>query len=98
VGLHCREKRAGYCCGVPEEDKRETADAFMRSAELEFAAERARWERDRAKHRLIRLLSFSFLSLVVLGGLVALFLVLSRANEVRRARPSRPAPSPQSSP
>jgi hypothetical protein len=83
---------------VPEEDKRETADSFLRSAEMEFAAERARWERDREKHRLVRLLSFSFLSLVVLGGLVALFLAFSRANEMRSHGPPSPTPSPQSSP
>jgi hypothetical protein len=80
---------------VPDEDKRETAEELMRAAELEFAAERARWERAREKGRLIRLLSFSFLSLVVLGCLVALFLALSRANEMRSQRPSSPVPSPQ---
>jgi hypothetical protein len=83
---------------VPDEDKDETVEAVLHSAELEFAAERARWARDREKHRLIRLLSFSFLSLVVLGGLVALFLALSRANEMHSQRPSSPIPSPQSSP
>jgi hypothetical protein len=94
LGLHCLSNRARYSCGVPDENKRETADALMRSAELEFERERARWQRDHEKHRFIRLLSFSFFSFVILGALVALFLALSRANEMRNDRAASRLPSP----
>jgi hypothetical protein len=98
--LHCRGKTARYSCGVTPEDKGESPDALMRSVEQQLTQERLRWEREREKHRVIRLLSFSFLSLVILGALVALFLALSRANEMRGNRDlSRsPTPTPQSFP
>ena len=87
---------------MPEEDKRETPEALIRRVEQELAEKRAGWQRDREKQRTLRLLSFSFLSLIILAALIALFLVLSRANEMREERrPSRAStgvPSPQSSP
>lgn len=87
---------------MPEEDKRESSDPLLRSLDLEFAQKRGLWERDREKQRTIRLLAFSFLSLVILAALVALFLVFSRANEMREERTSSPSataiPSPQSFP
>src|SRR5438067_4269135 len=33
--LHCLPKRPRYSCGMPDEDKPETADALMRAIELE---------------------------------------------------------------
>ncbi|MGI9114510.1 MAG: hypothetical protein ACR2FX_05655 [Chthoniobacterales bacterium] len=87
---------------MPEEDKRETDDALMRSIEQELEAKRQQWERAREKQRNVRMLAFSFLSLVIMGGLMALFFVFSRANEVweqRALSPSAtPIPSPQRSP
>ena len=44
----------------------------MRSLESEFAAKRAEWRRNREKFRLLRLLSFSLLSLVILGTLISM--------------------------
>jgi heme/copper-type cytochrome/quinol oxidase subunit 3 len=82
-----------YSCAVPEEDKDETADALVRTIEQELAAKRLEWERDRGKQRSVRLLAFSFLSLVIFGGLLALFFVLSRANEIREQQP-KPSPTP----
>lgn len=75
---------------MPPEDKRERADALMRAVEIELAQKRARWNRDREKHRTVRLLSFSFLSLVILAALIALFLMLSRANQIRSDRTLSP--------
>jgi hypothetical protein len=96
------EKRARYSCDVPEEDKRETADALIGRVEQELSEKRQAWQRDREKQRTICLLSFSFLSLVILAALIALFLMLSRANEMRNERSSLPSgtasPSPQSAP
>ena len=71
----------------------------MRALESEFAAKRAEWQRNREKFRLLRLLSFSLLSLVIIGGLIAFSVVFTRVNEIRDERlalsPS-PSPSPQS--
>jgi hypothetical protein len=66
----------------------------MRLVEQELDWERMRWQRNREKQRTIRLLSFSFLSLVIFGSLVALVLALSRANELRGERGLSPSPSP----
>jgi hypothetical protein len=74
-------------------------DEGMRALENEFAAKRAEWQRNREKFRLLRLLSFSLLSLVIIGGLIAFSVVFTRVNEIRDERlalsPS-PSPSPQS--
>jgi cytoskeletal protein RodZ len=80
---------------VSEENKRETAEAFIRSIEVELAGKRARRKRDRERRQAIRLISFSFLSLVILGALLALWFTFSRANEVRSER--RPSPSSSAS-
>jgi hypothetical protein len=78
---------------VPDKDKRETAEAFIRSIEVELTAKRARWERNRERHRAIRLISFSLLSLVILAALLALWFTMSRANEMREERHPSPSPS-----
>ena len=85
---------------MPDEDKPETADALMRAIELELAQKRRGWEREREKFRTLRLLSFSFVSLVILGVLLALFVFFSRAGEMRnqRSRPAVEVASPHSSP
>ena len=85
---------------MPEDtDKGKADDETMRSLETEFAAKRAEWQRNREKFRLLRLLSFSLLSLVIIGGLIAFSVVFTRVNEIRDERlalsPS-PSPSPQS--
>lgn len=63
----------------------------MRAIENEIAAKRARRQSDRDKHRLVRTLSFSFLSLVILGTVIAFFLFFSHASEMREQRPASPA-------
>jgi hypothetical protein len=67
-------------------------DALMRALELELAQKRLRWQQDREKYRTLRILSFSFLSLVILAGLVGFFFFFTRAKDVREQHPvSSPA-------
>jgi len=83
---------------VPEDtDKGKADDETMRSLETEFAAKRAEWQRNREKFRLLRLLSFSLLSLVIIGGLIAFFALFTRVNEIRDERHAL-SPSPSASP
>jgi hypothetical protein len=83
-----------YSFGMPEE-KGKAEDELMRALELELAQKRLRWQQDREKYRSLRILSFSFLSLVILGGLVGFFFFFTRAKD---AREQHPAPSPALSP
>jgi hypothetical protein len=79
-----------YSFGVSmKEGKAE--DELMRALELELAQKRLRWQQDREKYRTLRVLSFSFLSLVILAGVIGLFFFFTRA---RDAREQHPVPSP----
>jgi len=85
---------------MPEDtDKDKAEDEITRSLETEFAAKRAEWQRNREKFQLLRLLSFSLLSLAIIGTLIAGSIIFTRVNKIRDARqvlsPS-PAASPQS--
>ena len=83
---------------VPEDtDRRELDNESMRLLESEFAAKRAEWQRNREKFRVLRLLSFSLLSLVIIGGVIALSVVFTRVNEIREERHAL-SPSPTASP
>jgi hypothetical protein len=70
-------------------------DELMRTLELELAQKRLRWQQDRAKYRTLRVLSFSFLSLVILAGVIGFFFFFTQA---RDARVPQPPPSPALSP
>jgi len=70
-------------------------DELMRVLELELVQKRVRWQQDREKYRTLRVLSFSFLSLVILAGLFGFFFFFTRAKDVRE---QHPAPSPALSP
>jgi len=63
--------------------------------ELELAQKRVRWQQDREKYRTLRILSFSFLSLVIVAGLLGFFFCFSRAKD---AREQHPVPSSALSP
>ncbi|MEY2493360.1 MAG: hypothetical protein QOH24_2311 [Verrucomicrobiota bacterium] len=84
-----------------ENDKAESSDELARSVEFEMAAKRRDWQRNRDKFRTLRVLSFSLLSLIIVGALIGLFVIFTRLNEVRGERnafsPS-PTVSPQPSP
>jgi hypothetical protein len=87
-------ERFCYSFSVPEEDAN-AEEALTRALELELAQKRLRWQQDREKYRTLRILSFSLLSLVILGGLIGFFFFFSRA---QNAREQHPAPSPALSP
>jgi hypothetical protein len=70
-------------------------DELMRALELELAQKRLRWKQDREKYRTLRILSFSFLSLVILAGLFGFFFFFTQAKD---AGVTHPAPSPALSP
>jgi hypothetical protein len=72
-----------------------TDEALMHALELELAQKRLRWRQDREKYRTLRILSFSFLSLVILAGLFGFFFFFTQAKD---ARLQHPAPSPALSP
>ena len=78
-------------------DKGKADDDTVRSLETEFAAKRTEWQRNREKFRLLRLLSFSLLSLVIIGGLIAFSVIFTRVNEMRDERHAL-SPSPTLSP
>ena len=76
-------------------DEGKAEDELMRVLELELAQKRVRWQQDREKYRSLRILSFSFLSLVIVAGLLGFFFCFSRAKD---AREQHPAPSSALSP
>ena len=87
-------KRNCYFPTMPE--KKDTgAEALARSLELELTQKRLRWQRGREKYRTLRVLSFGFLFIVILAGLIAFFFFFSRTNEMREQRP-RPSPAVES--
>jgi hypothetical protein len=88
VQLHFEE--FCYPFGVSEKEGK-AEDELMRALELELAQKRLRWQQDREKYRTLRILSFSFLSLVILAGLIGFFFFFTRAKD---AREQHPAPSP----
>jgi hypothetical protein len=82
----------GFCYSVGVSMKEGKAeDELMRALELELTQKRIRWQQDREKYRTLRILSFSFLSLVILAGLVGFFFFFTRAKD---AREQQPAPAP----
>ena len=70
-------------------------DELMRVLELELAEKRLRWQQDREKYRTLRILSFGFLSLIILAGVIGFFFFFTRA---RDAREQQPPPLPTLSP
>jgi len=69
---------------MPEDtDKDKAEDEITRSLETEFAAKRAEWQRNREKFQLLRLLSFSLLSLAIIGTLIAGSIIFTRVNKIR---------------
>jgi len=81
-----------YSFGVPKEEGK-AEEELMRALELELAQKRFRWQRDREKYRTLRLLSFSFLSLVILAGVAGLFFFFTRAKDAREQHAATPAPA-----
>ena len=83
-----------YSCGMSKEEGK-AEDELMRVHELELVQKRVRWQQDREKYRTLRVLSFSFLSLVILAGLIGFFFCFTRAKDAREQHPAySPALSP----
>jgi len=80
---------------MPEE-KDTSAEALARALELELAQKRLHWQRDREKYRTLRVLSFAFLFIIILAGLIGFFFFFSRTNGMReqRSQPSSAVESP----
>jgi len=76
-----------YSFGVLQEEGK-AEDALMRALELELAQKRLRWQQDREKYRTLRVLSFSFLSLVILAGVFGFFFFFARAKDAREQHPA----------
>ena len=79
---------------MPEE-KDKSADALARTLELELTQKRLHWQRDREKYRTLRVLSFGFLFIIILAGLIAFFFFFSRTNGMREQR-SQSSPAAES--
>jgi len=79
---------------MPEE-KDTSAEALARALELELAQRRLHWRRDREKYRTLRVLSFGFLFIIILAGLIAFFFFFSRTNGMHEQRP-QPSPAAES--
>jgi hypothetical protein len=77
------------------EEKETSAEALARALELELAQKRLHWQRDREKYRTLRVLSFGFLFVIILAGLIAFFFFFSRTNEMRE-QPPQPSPAAES--
>lgn len=56
--------------------------------DLELVQKRAEWKRASGRYRNIRTVSFLFLFFLIVGGLLAFFLVFSRVNEERATQHS----------
>ena len=87
--LHSEE----FCYSFGEKGKAE--DELMRALELQLVQKRLRSQQDREKYRTLRILSFSFLSLIILAGLFGFFFFFTRTKD---AREQHPAPSTTFSP
>jgi len=81
---------------MPEE-KDPSAEALARALELELTQKRLHWQRDREKYRTVRVLSFGFLFIIILAGLIAFFFFFSRTNEMREQHPQS-SPTAEESP
>jgi len=78
---------------MPEE--KDGTEALARALELELAQKRLHWQRGREKYRMLRVLSFAFLFIVILAGLVAFFFFFARTNEMHEQR-VQPSPGTES--
>ena len=85
--LHFKE----FCYPFSGEKEGKAEDELMRALELELAQKRLRWQQDREKYRTLRFLSFSFLSLVILAGLIGFFFFFTRAKDAREQHPASSA-------
>ena len=69
----------------PEVNQKPTnPDELSRLLEIELIQKRAEWQRASARHKSLRSVSFFFLFVVVIAGLVAAYFAFTRASENRQ--------------
>ncbi len=73
------------------ESAKNEADELSRLLELELQEKRAAWQRASGRYHAIKMFSFLFLFLVVVGAIAASFMLFTRLNE-RRGAPSNAEP------
>jgi hypothetical protein len=83
---------------IPEGDGKSEFDKsdpeqLTRMIELEMAQQRAAWTEAEGRHRKIRAMSLAFLVLIVIGGLLAFFLLFTRFAQEHPAPTSRSEPT-----
>ena len=78
--------------GKPESNKMDP-EQVTRLFELELAQKRSARAEAGARRQKIRTASFLFLALIVLGAMVAFFLLFSRLSQERSGSGARPSPS-----
>ena len=83
---------------IPDSDgepksRENDAEQLSRLIELEMEQKRVAWKQASARHQKVRVASFLFLFLLVIGSLFAFFLLFSHANEQRANRPTNSTPA-----
>lgn len=78
--------------GKPESNKMDP-EQVTRLLELELAQKRAAWAEAGARRQKVRTASFLFLALIVLGALVAFFLLFTRLSQERSGSTAHPSPT-----
>jgi type VI protein secretion system component VasF len=78
--------------GKPESNKMDP-EQMTRLLELELAQKREAWAQAGARRQKIRTASFLFLAIIVLGAMVAFFLLFTRLTQERSTPGSRSTPS-----
>jgi len=78
--------------GGKSESSKTDPEELTRMIELEMAQQRAAWAGAEARHRKIRTMSFAFLAILVIGALLAFFLLFTRLTQ------ERPTPGTRSQP
>jgi hypothetical protein len=73
-----------------ESDSKHENEKLFQMLEVKLGQERIAWQRAKSQIRVFRIISFLFLFLLIVGALVAYFLVFSRPQE-RRSTPQQPA-------
>ena len=70
------------------------SDELARLLEIELIQKRAAWKQAAARHRAIRMVSFLFLFLIILAGLLVYFFVFSDLSGNRAPRSTPAATEP----
>jgi hypothetical protein len=78
--------------GKPESNIRDP-EQLRRLIDLELAQKRVGWEKAATRRRKLRLASFLFLFVLIIGSLFAFFVLFTRVNQERANAPPKASPS-----